>query len=97
MKVANVIMLGPDSSDDEIREAFHIIDADGSGQIDVNELAKVIPAIIPDATLDTLPQRIRRYDKNYDNQLNLNEFTRLVKGGIGRDIVYRDVLTIEHY
>ncbi|CAF2640817.1 unnamed protein product [Rotaria sp. Silwood2] len=88
--------MGPDSTADEIREAFHILDADGSGQLDVNELAKVIPAIMPSATLDTLPTMIRRYDKNYDNQLNLNEFTRLVRGGIGRDIVYRDVIMIEY-
>ncbi|CAF2640840.1 unnamed protein product [Rotaria sp. Silwood2] len=90
-------MLGPDSSDDDIREAFHMIDADGSGQIDVYELAKVIPAILPDATLDTLPTIIRRYDKNYDNQLNLREFTQLIRGGIGRDIVYRDIYTIQPY
>ncbi|CAF3628752.1 unnamed protein product [Rotaria sp. Silwood1] len=90
-------MMGSDSTDDEIGEAFNILDADGSGQLDVNELAKVIPAIMPDTSLDTLPTMIRRYDKNYDNQLNLNEFTRLIRGGIGRDIVYRDVLMIEHY
>ncbi|CAF4084189.1 unnamed protein product [Rotaria sordida] len=88
--------MGPDSTDDEIHEAFTILDADNSGQLDVNELAKVIPAIMPDTTLDTLHTMIRRYDKNYDNQLNLNEFTRLIKGGIGRDVVYRDVLMTEY-
>ncbi|CAF1458659.1 unnamed protein product, partial [Rotaria sordida] len=44
-------MLGPDSTYDDIREAFMIIDADHSGEIDFQELAMVIPAIVPSASL----------------------------------------------
>lgn len=92
MKVVRVIMNGPNSCDAEIREAFNILDADGSGKLSVCELSKVIPAIIPGTTLNTLNTIIRRYDKNGDNQLNLCEFTNLIKRGIGRDVVYRDIM-----
>jgi len=95
MKVVKVIMMGSDATDDDIHEAFAILDADGSGHLDVSELAKVIPAIMPDTTFNTLCIMVRRYDKNWDNELNLNEFTRLIKGDLGRDLVYRDVLMIE--
>jgi hypothetical protein len=97
MKVAQVIMMGSNSSDEDIREAFDILDADGQGQLDVSELAKVIPAIVPGTTLETLGQLIRRYDNNFDNQLNLKEFTRLIKGGLGRDLVFRDLVMIEYH
>jgi len=95
MKVAQVIMMGSNSSDEDINEAFAILDADGSGQLNVSELAKVIPAIMPGTTLASLGQMIRRYDRNCDNQLNLNEFTRIIKGGLGRDLVFQDILMIE--
>ncbi|CAF0953083.1 unnamed protein product [Rotaria magnacalcarata] len=95
MEVVEVIMMGSNADDCDIHRAFDILDADASGTIDVRELAKVIPAIMPGTTCDTLSSIIRRYDKNCDNKLNVNEFTRLVKGDLGRDLVYRDVLMIE--
>ncbi|CAM2728794.1 unnamed protein product [Rotaria socialis] len=94
MKVVQAIMMGSNATDCDIREAFSILDTDRSGTLDVSELAKVIPAIMPGTTSNTLYTMIRRYDKNGDNTLNLNEFIRLVKGDLGRDIVYRDVLMI---
>ncbi|CAM4750364.1 unnamed protein product [Rotaria magnacalcarata] len=94
MKVVQTIMMGSNATDRDIHEAFSILDTDGSGTLDVSELAKVIPAIMPGTTSNTLYTMIRRYDKNSDNALNLNEFTRLVKGDLGRDLVYRDVLII---
>jgi hypothetical protein len=97
MKVSEVIMMGSNSSDEDIREAFNILDADGSGQLDVSELAKIIPAILPGTTLETLGQMIRRYDNNFDNQVNLKEFTSLIKGGLGRDLVFRDLVMIEYH
>ena len=96
MKVAQVIMMGSSSSDEDIIEAFHILDADGSGQLDLGELAKVIPAIIPGTDLQTLGQTIQQYDANFDNQISLQEFINLVKGGLAQNIVFRDVLTIEY-
>ncbi|CAF3294190.1 unnamed protein product [Rotaria socialis] len=95
MKVVQVIMMGSKASDSDIRQAFAILDADGSGTLDTAELAKVIPAIMPGATCDTLPTMIRRYDTNCDKVLNLNEFTSLVKGNLGRDVVCTDVHMIQ--
>ncbi|CAM4836274.1 unnamed protein product, partial [Rotaria magnacalcarata] len=95
MKVVQVIMMGSKATDSDIRQAFTILDADGSGTLDMKELSKVIPAIMPGATCDTLPTMIRRYDKNCDNILNLNEFTGLVKGNLGRDVVCTDVHMIQ--
>jgi Ca2+-binding EF-hand superfamily protein len=97
MKVAQVIMMGSNSSDEDIREAFHILDADGSGHLDVSEFAKIIPAILPGSTVETLGEMIRRYDKNFDNQINLKEFTSIIKGGLGRDLVFRDLVMIEYH
>lgn len=95
MKVAQVIMMGSNSSDEDIREAFDILDADGSGHLDVSEFAKIIPAILPGTTLETLGQMIRRNDNNFDNQINLKEFTSIIKGGLARDLVFRDLVMIE--
>ena len=92
MKVVGVIMRGAASTDQEIREAFAILDTDNSGQIDVCELGKVTPAIIPGTTIDTVRSLIRRVDSNFDNRLNLTEFARLIRGGFGRDLVYRDIV-----
>ncbi|CAF1086780.1 unnamed protein product [Rotaria magnacalcarata] len=94
MKVVQTIMMGSKATDRDIREAFSILDTDGSNTLDVRELAKVIPAIMPGTTSNTLSTMIRRYDKNGDNTLNLSEFTRLIKGDLGRDLVYRDVIMI---
>ncbi|CAF1589768.1 unnamed protein product [Didymodactylos carnosus] len=85
-KVANVLMMGPESTYDDIREAFMIIDSDHSGQIDFQELARVIPAIIPDANLSTLRAAVRRFDKNFDDKLNLTEFVTLITSGVARNV-----------
>ncbi|CAF3462180.1 unnamed protein product [Rotaria socialis] len=74
-------------SPDSIKEAFKLLDKDGSGTIDIDELTAFVPFIQPSVTKDVLSYYIEQVDTNDDSQLNLDEFTDLVLRGIGREIV----------
>ena len=85
-KVLRPFMMGKFASDD-IPEAFHTLDKDRSGTIDIGELAIILPAIVPDINPHILLHQVQKVDKNFDYKLNLQEFTDLLNQGIGRDIV----------
>ncbi|CAF1494705.1 unnamed protein product [Adineta steineri] len=72
---------------DEINEAFRLLDQDGSGAIDIDELTAFIPFLQPSLTKDRLAYCVDKFDINNDQRLDLNEFTIMVSKGIGRDIV----------
>ena len=84
-KVLRPFMMGQHASED-IPEAFHLLDADRSGTIDIGELAAFIPVIVPDANPYMLLHHVQKADKNGDLKLNLQEFTTLINQGVGRDI-----------
>ncbi|CAF1384836.1 unnamed protein product [Didymodactylos carnosus] len=74
-------------SNDEINQAFKLLDTDNSGEIDIDELAAFLPIINPQVTKDTLTKYIWHVDENSDQKLSINEFNDLLSRGIGRDIV----------
>ncbi|CAF3729027.1 unnamed protein product [Rotaria sp. Silwood1] len=85
LKVLRPFMMGRHAADD-IPEAFRLLDRDYSGTIDIGELAAFMPVIVPNANPYMLLHHIQKVDKNCDYKLNLQEFTDLIKRGIGRDI-----------
>ena len=86
MKVLRPFMMGHHAAAD-IPEAFHLLDTDHSGTIDIGELAAFMPVIVPDGNPHMLLHHVQKVDQNNDYKLNLAEFTALCNRGIGRDIV----------
>ncbi|CAF2907620.1 unnamed protein product [Rotaria sp. Silwood2] len=85
--VVRVFMMGPHAAAD-IPAAFRILDRDGSGTIDLMELARFASIYSPSATPSKILSYIRRVDRNSDDKLNLAEFTSLIMSGIGHDLVF---------
>jgi len=85
VKVLLAFMVG--KTDNEIREAFEILDADNSKSIDIKELGTFLPALVPDLTDAKLMEHIKKIDKNTDQKMTLAEFSQLIKRGIGMDII----------
>jgi Ca2+-binding EF-hand superfamily protein len=73
--------------DNELQEAFDLLDKDQSGTIDLDELADFLPIIRSDITKKTLLHYVRKVDSNTDEKLNFHEFTDMILRGIGRDII----------
>ncbi|UJR07293.1 hypothetical protein I4U23_011581 [Adineta vaga] len=72
---------------DELEQAFRVLDKDHSGSINVDELARFLPIINENATTEALKNYIRKVDITNDGDLNYDEFRTLILKGIGRDII----------
>ena len=71
----------------ELERAFSILDRDGSGSIQPDELSIFLPIINQSATGDTLKNYLRKVNINDDSPLNFGAFQSLILKGIGRDIL----------
>ena len=85
-KVLNAFMKGSLATDDHILEAFNALDQNGSGIINVDELALFTPVIAPNFTRETLKSLISKVDRNHDSKLGYSEFANFIKKDIGRQI-----------
>ncbi|CAF0960686.1 unnamed protein product [Rotaria sordida] len=85
VKVLRPLMMGTHAAA-YIPGAFNLLDSDNTGTIDISEIAAFMPVIVPGASPHMLLRIIQKVDQNRDYKLNLNEFTNLVKRGIGREI-----------
>ncbi|CAF3202260.1 unnamed protein product [Rotaria socialis] len=72
---------------DELEQAFRILDKNNSDSIDVDDLANFLPIINEYATSDTLKNYIKKSDFNFDENLSYDEFRSLILKGIGRDMI----------
>ena len=72
---------------DELKQAFQVLDKDQSGTINIEELTSFLPVINEYATTDALKNYIKKVDQNTDGTLNYDEFRTLILKGIGRDII----------
>lgn len=75
-----------DQADKDIPEAFHLLDADSSGFIDIAELAVFMPAIVPGSNQYMLLRHFQVADTNKDYKLSFEEFTEFIKKGVIRDL-----------
>lgn len=62
----------------EIREAFDLFDADGSGKIDAKELKVAMRALGFEPKRDELKRLIQEVDSTGTGQIDLNDFYRIM-------------------
>ena len=73
--------------DNQLREAFQILDKDRSGTITIQELGNFLPIINEFATTEALKNYIKKVDIDADEILTYDQFRSLILKGIGRDII----------
>ncbi|KAL3674584.1 hypothetical protein V7S43_000531 [Phytophthora oleae] len=65
---------------EEIKEAFHLFDTDGSGSIDVRELKAAMRALGFQVKKAEIRQMIADIDKDESGTINLDEFIEMMTG-----------------
>ena len=83
--VLRAFLMGEDGSK-YIPEAFHLLDTDNSGTIDIAELAIFMPAIVPGSNQYMLLRHFQSADTNNDYKLSFEEFTDFINKGVVRDL-----------
>jgi Ca2+-binding EF-hand superfamily protein len=86
VRVLRPIMMGT-YVDDELREAFYLLDKNQSNTIDIDELIDFLSIIYSEVTKEILLHYLGKNDINKNQKLNFDEFTDVILRGIGRDIV----------
>jgi Ca2+-binding EF-hand superfamily protein len=69
---------------EEIKEAFHLFDTDGSGSIDVRELKAAMRALGFQVKKAEIRQMIADIDKDESGTINLDEFIEMMTGKMVR-------------
>jgi len=72
---------------EEIKEAFHLFDTDGSGSIDVRELKAAMRALGFQVKKAEIRQMIADIDKDESASINLDEFIEMMTGKMVRRVV----------
>jgi hypothetical protein len=85
-KVARALLMGQHATDSDILEAFQLLDTDKSETIDINELAILMPAIVPNSNAYMLLRHFQKVDTNNDHILNWEEFTAFIRKNFVRDL-----------
>ncbi|KAF4325479.1 hypothetical protein BBO99_00002034 [Phytophthora kernoviae] len=70
---------------EEIKEAFHLFDTDGSGSIDVRELKAAMRALGFQVKKAEIRQLIADIDKDESGTINLDEFIEMMTGKMARN------------
>ncbi|UJR38587.1 hypothetical protein I4U23_031251 [Adineta vaga] len=73
--------------DNQLKQAFQILDKDQSGTINIEELANFLPIINEFATTEALKNYIKKVDIDVEDTLTYDQFRTLILKGIGRDII----------
>uniref|UniRef100_A0ACD5XFR9 Uncharacterized protein n=1 Tax=Avena sativa TaxID=4498 RepID=A0ACD5XFR9_AVESA len=78
----NATACGDDAAvEEDLRLAFKVFDADGSGAISATELARVLHSLGEKATVSQCRRMIEGVDKNGDGLINFEEFKVMLAGG----------------
>jgi Ca2+-binding EF-hand superfamily protein len=72
---------------DELEQAFKILDKNSSGYITVEKLAVFLPVINDNVTIDAVKNYIKNINLNNTDNLTYDDFRTLILRGIGRDII----------
>uniref|UniRef100_A0ACD5WL22 Uncharacterized protein n=1 Tax=Avena sativa TaxID=4498 RepID=A0ACD5WL22_AVESA len=72
-----------DAVEEDLRHAFKVFDADGSGAISAAELVRVLHGLGEKDTVSQCRRMIEGVDKNGDGLINFEEFRGMMAGGGG--------------
>jgi len=70
------------SSEDELRQAFRVFDADGNGTIDKPELKRVMEMVGEAVTKEQLDAMFKLADVNGDGEISFDEFCTMMKSDL---------------
>jgi Ca2+-binding EF-hand superfamily protein len=73
---------------DELEQAFKILDTNKAGHINIDKLVSFLPIINEHVTIDSLKQYVKNI--NYDNpieDLTYDDYRTLILKGVGREII----------
>ena len=71
----------------ELRDAFALLDRDGSGSIDLSELVAFLAYVHPNLTTENFRLSVCQTDSNLDYTISFIEFSDMVLRGIARDLI----------
>ena len=71
----------------ELEQAFNILDSNKSGQINLEQLGAFLPIITENVTINDLKNYIEKVNLNNIERLTYDDFRTLTLKGIGRDII----------
>ena len=77
LDVGSLKNVSRDRAEKEIKEDFHLIDADNSGYIDLEELQKGLKKYGIKLSIVSTKRLMRKYDDNPDNKIDIREFVQL--------------------
>jgi len=77
LDVVSLKNISRDRAEKEIKEDFHLIDADNSGYIDLEELQKGLKKYGIKLSIVSTERLMRKYDDNPDNKIDIKEFVQL--------------------
>ena len=77
LDVGSLKNVSRDRAEKEIKEDFHLIDADNSGYIDLEELQKGLKKYGIKLSIVSTERLMRKYDDNPDNKIDIREFVQL--------------------
>ncbi|CAF0973249.1 unnamed protein product [Rotaria sordida] len=72
---------------DELKQAFKILDKNHSNSIDIHDLVNFLPIINEYTAINTLQDDIRKSNFNLDGHLTYDQFRSLILKGIGREMI----------
>ena len=77
LDVGSLKNISRDRAEKQIKKDFHLIDADNSGYIDLEELQKGLKKYGIKLSVVSTERLMRKYDDNPDNKIDIREFVQL--------------------
>eukprot|EP00664_Eupelagonemidae_sp_cell27_P001846 gene1846-8600_t len=66
-------------TDEQLKEAFNLFDADGSGVIDVDEMSLAMKGLGMETSKEELEKMIKAMDKDGSGGVDYDEFAKMMK------------------
>jgi len=73
-------------TDRDLKEAFNLLDKDGSGSIDADEFREVMNSIDTEFNKKDIEEMVRMADKDGNGEIDFAEFKSVMKAKKGKDI-----------
>lgn len=70
------------STEEEMKQAFDVFDADGNGYIDKSELGEVLRQLGEEVDEEQLNDMMKAADSNNDGKIDYQEFVKMMKSDL---------------